>query len=249
MMCKAMDFLGIKVASVTKREMVENILEYALVGRRKMITYLNAHCVNLSFSDPEYRAILKAADLVYAGGKGVSWTSKLFSESLPERVNILDFLDMLIRQLVDKQVTVYLLGSRQEIAEDAARVLQKKGIKVVGKRNGFFDKKEECTVVKEINTLRPDILMVGMGVPQQEKWIFSHLEKLDVKLCWGVGAAFEWISGHRKRAPKWMIRCGLEWVHRLYQEPRRLWKRYLLGNPIFLYRVLKEKFRKGGKND
>jgi N-acetylglucosaminyldiphosphoundecaprenol N-acetyl-beta-D-mannosaminyltransferase len=117
------------------------------------------------------------------------------------------------------------------------KVLREKGLAIVGSRDGFFDEAEE-DAVREINKLKPNILMVGMGTPKQEKWIYNHLNELDVNLCWGVGAAFEWLSGYRKRAPRWMVECGFEWLYRLYQQPKRLWKRYLVGNLVFIYHVL-----------
>jgi N-acetylglucosaminyldiphosphoundecaprenol N-acetyl-beta-D-mannosaminyltransferase len=163
---------------------------------------------------------------------------------LPERVNILDFLDILLMQIENKEITVYLLGGTKDIAQMTEDALKSKGIKIVGSKAGFFTDTDTPEIIKDINILCPNILMVGMGVPKQEKWIARNLASLDVNLCWAVGAAFEWISGYRKRAPVWMIRCGMEWLHRLYQQPKRLWKRYLIGNPLFLLRVLKYGLKK-----
>jgi len=238
-MHKIVNFLDIKISALTLDEIVEKILEFAIFGKRKMVTYLNANCVNISFTDFEYKKILQKSDLVYAGGQGVVWASKFIGSPLPERVNILDFFDILVRKLRDKKITIYLLGGRVEIVKKTEGVLKKKGLKIVGSRDGFFDKTEEMEIIQEINFLKPDILMVGMGVPRQEKWIHNYLNKLDVNLYWAVGAAFGWLSGYRKRAPIWMIRCGLEWLYRLYQEPKRLWRRYLIGNFIFIYHVLR----------
>ncbi|MBL7130472.1 MAG: WecB/TagA/CpsF family glycosyltransferase [Candidatus Omnitrophica bacterium] len=242
-MYKPIDFLGIKISAITKDEIVDKILEFALVGKHKMITYLNAHCVNVSFADFEYREILQAADLVYAGGKGVVWSSRLFDKSLPERVNILDFFDRLVERIIEKKLKIYLLGGKPDVAQIAADELKKRfpALEISGFHHGFFNGREESDIIEEVNFLKPNILMVGLGIPKQEQWIYRHLNELDVNLCWGVGAAFDWLSGQRKRAPGWMINCGLEWLHRLYQEPKRLWKRYLIGNPVFIYRVLKQR--------
>lgn len=244
-MYKAIEFLGIKVSAITKEEMVEKILEFALTGRQKMITYLNAHCVNVSFTDFEYREILKAADLVYAGGKGVVWASRLLSSGLSERVNILDFFDKLAKRLKDEKVNIYLLGAQQDVVEKASEELKSRGLIITGFHNGFFHKTEERNIINEINALKPNILIVGLGIPKQEKWIYRHLNELDVNLCWGVGAVFNNLSGKLKRAPQWMIDYGLEWLYRLYQEPKRLWKRYLFGNLLFIYRILKWRIKYG----
>ena len=244
-MYKAIDFLGIKVSAITKDEIVDKILEFALTGKFKTMTYVNAHCVNISFRDPEYKRILKEMDLVYAGGMGVVWASKLSNRTLVERVNILDFFDKLAERLKANKIKIYLLGAKADVVQKAKDMLKKSfSLEIVGYHSGFFNEEDELDIVREINILKPNILIVGMGVPKQEKWIYNHLNKLDVNLCWAVGAAFDWLSGYRKRAPRWMIECGFEWLHRLYQQPKRLWKRYLAGNPLFVYRVLKYKLKK-----
>jgi len=240
-MKKTVNFLDININAITRNEIADKILKFAVTDNPKFITYLNAHCVNISFVDSEYKKILQEADLVYVGGQGVVWASRFLGILLPERVNILDFFDMLVRKLREKGVTIYLLGGEKEIVKKTERVLKNKGLKIVGARDGFFDKREEGRIIQEINMLSPDILMVGMSVPKQEKWIYSNLAELNVNLCWAVGAAFDWLSGYRKRAPEWMVGSGLEWLHRLYQQPKRLWKRYLIGNGIFIYRMLKYK--------
>ena len=135
------------------------------------------------------------------------------------------------------------MGGKSHIVKKTEEALKGEGLKIIGSKNGFFDKTEEKEIIREINILKPDILMVGMGVPKQEKWIDRHLQELDVNLCWALGAAFDWLSGQRKRAPRWMIKCGFEWIHRLYQQPKRLWKRYLIGNLVFIYYVLSWKIR------
>lgn len=237
------DFFDIKIGALTRDEMVNKILELTASDKRSFITYINAHCFNVSFSNQEYKKILNAADLVYAGGKGIVWASRFLGSGLPERVNILDFFDKLEKELINRKISIYLLGGEKDVVKGAKAVLKKRGLNIIGARHGFFSKEEEKDIIKEINVLRPNILMVGMGVPKQEKWIYSYLNELDTKLFWAVGAVFEWLSGYRKRAPEWMIKSGLEWLHRLYQQPVRLCSRYLLGNLIFIYHVLRLKFK------
>ncbi len=229
-------------------DILEKILEYALTDKSKFITYLNAHCVNTALIDNEYKRILQKADLVYAGGQGVVWAARFLGTPLPERVNILDFFDTLVPKLKDRKITIYLLGGREETVKKTEETLKSKGLRIVGSRDGFFTKSAEQELIQEINTLKPNILMVGMGVPQQEKWIDNNISTLNVNLCWAVGAAFDWLSGQRKRAPRWMIKFGLEWLHRLWQQPKRLWKRYLLGNLIFIHHVLRHKLNGYEKN-
>jgi N-acetylglucosaminyldiphosphoundecaprenol N-acetyl-beta-D-mannosaminyltransferase len=233
----------IGVSSLDKVETVNKILEFAQRGKRKVATYLNAHCINVSFIDREYKEIIKNVDLLYVGGMGVIWAARFLGRLLPERVNILDFFDLLVRGLREKRITIYLLGGTQNIAKKAEEVLRKKGLIILGSRGGFFDKIEEKEIIREIDILKPDILMVGMGVPQQEKWIQSNLRELNTNLCWAVGGVFDLLAGHLKRAPKWVINCGLEWLYLWLQDPRKLLGRYLLGNPLFVYRVLESKVK------
>jgi N-acetylglucosaminyldiphosphoundecaprenol N-acetyl-beta-D-mannosaminyltransferase len=247
-MNRQISFLGIKVNGLNKKEMVDTLLEFSEGDRPRTAFYLNAHCANIACGDREYRSILNSADLVYAGGQGVVTAAGFLGTPLPERVNILDFFGMLIERLKEKGSTLYLLGAEQAVVKDAEKALAEKGLKVVGSRNGFFENKEENDIIRKINVLKPDILLVGLGAPKQEKWIYRHRDELDVKLCWGVGAAFEWLSGHRERAPEWMINRGLEWLHRLYQQPLRLGKRYLIGNTVFIYRVLEWKIKEEFNN-
>ncbi|MFH1191357.1 MAG: WecB/TagA/CpsF family glycosyltransferase [Candidatus Omnitrophota bacterium] len=243
-MRKIINFLGIEIGALAANDIAERILEYARTDKSKFITYLNAHCVNTALMDCAYKRILQKADLVYAGGQGVIWAARFLGAPLPERVNILDFFDGLVPELKERKITIYLLGGKEETVKKTEAVLKSKGLRIVGSRDGFFAKAEEQEIIWEINSLKPNILMVGMGVPKQEKWIANNIAALNVNLCWAVGAAFDWLSGQRKRAPNWMIESGLEWLHRLCQQPKRLWKRYLLGNLIFIHHILKYKIKR-----
>jgi N-acetylglucosaminyldiphosphoundecaprenol N-acetyl-beta-D-mannosaminyltransferase len=235
---KHISFLGIRACALTKQELVGAVLAFARQGRRKLACYVNAHCVNVSFNDAQYRAILNQADLVYPGGKGVVLASRLFGAGFPERTNILDCLPLLCQELRGAGIRVYLLGNTPEVVEHAAVRLRREGIDVVGCRDGFFAPQEEESVIRQINAAGPDILFVGMGVPKQEKWAMRNRHRLEVNLIWTVGAAFDWLSARRQRAPRWMIESGLEWLHRLFQQPLRLCKRYTWGNMVFIARVM-----------
>jgi len=231
-----------------RKEIIEVLSEFAKGDCPRTAYYLNAYCANIACSDKEYKAILNKSDLVYAGGQGVVWASKLLGKPLPERVNILDFFDKLVKQLIERKISIYLLGGEKTVIKNAEAVLRKKGLDIIGARDGFFTKDEEADVIKEINVLSPDILMVGMGVPWQEKWIYDHLNELNVRLCWAVGGVFKIFSGELKRTPHWIIDCGLEWFYLGLQDPKRLWRRYFIGNIIFIYNVLKWRLRRAKNN-
>ena len=230
---------GIDIDTLTTSDLLDRISDFIQEGTPHQIVYVNIDSLNKSFMDHRYREIIKTSDLVYADGMGVVWASYLFGKSLPERVNLGDFLPELCGMCINKGYKLYLLGGEKNIATQAAAAMQKDfpGLEIVGCRDGFFDESENDEVIKEIQEAKPDILMVGMGVPRQEKWIRRHLKELDVPVAWGVGALFDYYSGKFPRAPVWMRKAGFEWLFRLILEPKRLWKRYLLGNFIFTLRV------------
>ncbi len=240
---KKISFLGISVAVLNRKEIVDVILEFAKGNRVRTAFYINAHCINIARADKEYRDILNKADLVYAGGQGVVWSARFLGCPLSQRVNIIDFFDLLVERLIEKEISIYLLGASQDVVKKAAQELRNKGLKIAGYRDGFFEPDEEKEVIREINNLRPDILLVGMGVPKQEKWIYRHRQELNTNLCWAVGGAFDLFAGRFRKTPAWISSCGLEWLYLGLQSPRRLVKRYLLGNFRFIFYTLKYKFR------
>lgn len=241
---KKISISGINICVVNRKEIIDELLGFAMGGRVKTAYYLNAHCFNLVCLDKEYADILNRSDLVYAGGAGIIWASRVLGTPLPERVNILDFFDELAAELIDKKITIYLLGEKIETIKKVEAELKRIGLNIVGSRDGFFIKDEEKGVINEINVLKPDILMVGMGVPKQEKWINCHSNELDVKLCWAVGGVFKIFSGELKHAPRWIIDCGLEWLYLGLQDPVRLWRRYFIGNVVFIYHIVRCKLNK-----
>jgi N-acetylglucosaminyldiphosphoundecaprenol N-acetyl-beta-D-mannosaminyltransferase len=201
--------------------------------------------VNVAFTDREYNKILNLSDIVYADGMSVVWASLFLGRPLPERVNVFDFSEKIFKKITEKDIKLYFLGGREAVVRRAVENLRKEffSINVLGFRNGYFTDLEGKEIIKEINALRPNILIVGMGIPKQEKWVFKHLDELEVNLCWIAGGIFDNLSGSIRTAPRWMGQIGLEWLHRLCQDPRRLWRRYLIGNSLFIYRVLEYKVR------
>jgi N-acetylglucosaminyldiphosphoundecaprenol N-acetyl-beta-D-mannosaminyltransferase len=242
MINKKIDFLGVDITPLTLDEIVNKILDFSLKGKHKTAAYVNAHCMNLALNDRNYKYILNKIDLVYAGGMGVVLASKLFKDSLPERVNILDFFDELAEKLRINKIKIYLLGDTIDIVQKAGNALKEKfSLKIIGCHSGYFNEKEEVNLIKEVNFLKPDILMVGMGVPRQEKWIFKHINELDVNLCWAIGGVFKIFSGKLRKTPRWISKSGMEWLYLGIQEPSRFFNRYLSGNFVFIFRTIKYK--------
>ncbi|AXA34993.1 MAG: glycosyltransferase [Candidatus Hydrogenedentota bacterium] len=247
---EAVDFLGVPIARLTAKEFISWFCE-ELERRAKadpclrplFVTYLNAACSNLAEKNKQYCETLRSADLVYADGQAIVWASKFLGDPLPERVNAADFFPEFCAAVAQRGWSLYLVGSPEGVAAAAAGTFQQlvPHLRVSGTHHGYFDL-EDQRVVEAVRASGADILVVGMGVPRQELWAKRHLEAFGVKAVWCVGAMFEYFAGYRARAPRWMRRAGLEWLFRLVLEPRRLWRRYVIGNTVFIFRVLRARF-------
>lgn len=231
--------LGIDIDPLTADEFLKRIDDYVASKTPHQISYLNADCLNKCWSDRAYRDSISASDLVYADGMGVVWASRLFGHPLPERLNANDLLPEFCRRAEGKGHRIYLLGGEPGVAERAAKDFQRKHpkLQIVGHHHGYFSCEEEAGVIAQIRESNADILIVGMGAPKQELWIQKNLKDLGVPAAWGVGGLLDYSAKDIKRAPVWMRKAGMEWLWRLSLEPGRLWKRYLLGNILFTFRV------------
>jgi N-acetylglucosaminyldiphosphoundecaprenol N-acetyl-beta-D-mannosaminyltransferase len=138
---------------------------------------------------------------------------------------------------------LFLLGGRPGVAAAAADAMRQRcsGLHIAGTHDGYFHEADTPQVIAAVNQARPDVLLVGFGVPRQELWLSKHRDQLHATVRMGVGGLFDYYSGRIPRAPQWLREIGLEWVWRLWQEPGRLWKRYIIGNPLFLYRVWRQR--------
>jgi N-acetylglucosaminyldiphosphoundecaprenol N-acetyl-beta-D-mannosaminyltransferase len=233
--------LGVTVDRLTPETLIEQVL--ALDPGHKAITvmYANIHVLNTSRRDRDLREILNRANMVYCDGSGVRLGAWLLGHRLPPRMTGADWMQQLCAAAAGQGTSLYLLGSRPGVAETAAEALQAqcRGLKILGTHHGYLqDPAVSAAAINSINAARPHILFVGMGTPIQEKWISEHRHELDVPVVWAVGALFDFVAGVQRRAPRWMLDYNLEWLHRFWVEPKRMWRRYILGNPLFVWRVL-----------
>jgi N-acetylglucosaminyldiphosphoundecaprenol N-acetyl-beta-D-mannosaminyltransferase len=242
-MRQKVEILGIKVDSLTAEELQQDILSCAASAETKTIMYVNAHSINLTRKEKQYRDLFNSADILHPDGWGIFWASCVLKTPLKEGIVVTNFFIDCCKELAKRKISIYLLGGAPGVAEKAKEELRGKipELNVVGAACGYFKKEEESGLVAAINRSRPDILIMGMGTPLQEEWICRNKHRLDVSLCWAVGGLFDFISGRIKRAPRWLREIHLEWLYRLNQEPARLWKRYILGNPLFVLRVIKSR--------
>jgi N-acetylglucosaminyldiphosphoundecaprenol N-acetyl-beta-D-mannosaminyltransferase len=229
-------------------EMLRTITSWADGGQVRRVMYVNAHVVNRTRELPALRQALQSADLVYCDGYGVRVAARALDLPVPHRMTGADWVWGLAALCEASGRSLYLLGSEPNTAAEAAARLHRwyPGLNIAGTHHGYgdLDSPQNERVVEDINARRPDIVLVGMGTPKQELWVDRYADRLDVNVVWTVGALLDYLSGRVPRAPRWLADNGLEWIFRLGVEPRRMWRRYLLGNPAFLARVLSDARRR-----
>jgi len=232
--------LGIPIVALRLKEISSVVVKLIETSGKKTFFYVNAHCLNIAGKDHVYKKILQRGTLVYADGMGPILASRILGRPLLERTSAPDFIEEIFDIAQEKKWSFYLLGGEADVVQKAAKFLQKKfpRLKIAGYSPGFFAGNNE--IIEKINRAKPDIVLVGIGTPRQEKWIADNINRVNADTFWAVGGLFDFFSGKRKRAPIWVQRLGFEWAFRLAQEPRRLWKRYLFGNIHFLLTVFGE---------
>ena len=192
--------------------------------------------------NPRLREIVAASELVNADGQPLVWASRLLGDPLPERVAGIDLMHRLFELAERKGYRVYVLGAREHVLERALDVLRTRHprLEVAGSHHGYFSDADSGRIAGLVRDARPDILFVAMSSPRKEYWLAEHRDELGVPLMMGVGGAIDILAGDVRRAPEWMQRTGLEWFFRLAQEPRRMWRRYLVTNTRFALLLARE---------
>jgi len=242
------NILGVDVWAVTSRTAVLEVERGIDSGEHRKLSFLNAHGGNIAYVDPEYRSILKQFT-VLSDGIGLDLGAQiLYGSVFPDNLNGTEFIPRLFDDITGSR-TVALLGARSGVADAAALQMSKDHpqhiFTVVG--DGYFDNTREREILAHLEHERPDILLVALGNPIQEKWIAKNCDGRHAGVSIGVGALFDFASGGVPRAPGWMINNRLEWLYRLWLEPRRMWRRYVLGNPLFVARILRQRLIGPGK--
>jgi N-acetylglucosaminyldiphosphoundecaprenol N-acetyl-beta-D-mannosaminyltransferase len=234
-----LNLFGIPVVNTTMREAVAWVLAKAAGTEKTLMAFVNPDCLNLAWKNEQYRNVLLGADRVLPDGIGIHLGCRMLGQALRANVNGTDMFPLLCEAAAREQLAVYLLGARPGIARAAADSMLRRypQLKIAGARDGYFVPEEEEAVVDDINDSGARILLVAFGAPRQELWLARWRDRLLPSVTMGVGGLFDFYSGRIPRAPVWMREMGLEWVYRLMQEPGRMWRRYVIGNPLFLYRV------------
>ncbi|WP_312097387.1 WecB/TagA/CpsF family glycosyltransferase [Niallia sp.] len=239
---------NIKVNILSSKEAVTYIKEKLDKRILSDVFFLNDHGYNIAQKDSAYRDMLNQADLLLNDGIGIEMGAKLFGFSFKENLNGTDFIPALFQSLnVEKgHYRVFLLGAKPGVAQKAQERLQKTypNILFVGSQDGYFPKENTENIIEQINMSQADILLVGFGMPLQEQWINEHRSKLKSTITMAVGAFIDFSSGNVPRAPKIFRDLRLEWLYRMGKEPRRLWKRNVVGHFAFFYSIYKQRKRK-----
>lgn len=233
---------GLDVVSATSDAVIDHILA---PGRNSRIAFLNAHCANVLHHDADYADAVASADLVLPDGIGVELAARLCGERIAENLNGTDFTPRLLQAAAGRGMRIFLLGGQPGVATRAAQQLTTlvPGLKVCGTCDGYGGIADEAATLAEIRAARPDILLVAMGVPKQEIWLARNADRLPTRITMGVGALFDFLSGRIMRAPEPIRKLRCEWVWRLAMEPRRMARRYVLGNFAFAARAVVDAVR------
>jgi len=244
---KLIKILEVNIDRLNMKQAVERVRELSADhSRSSLVVTPNSEMLALAAEDRELARILNSADLATADGIGVVIASKIMGEPLEERVAGFDLVSLLFKELAAEDINFYFLGGKPGVVDMAVANLKSDypELTISGYHHGYLDRKNQQQVIAEINQKNIDLLLVGMGVPLQEKFLDNNLKKLNVGAAITVGGSFDVLAGEVERAPLWMQKAALEWFYRLLQEPSRFGR--MLALPKFIYLVIKAKFF-GGK--
>ncbi|MBI3244827.1 MAG: WecB/TagA/CpsF family glycosyltransferase [Chloroflexi bacterium] len=232
------NILSVPVHNVTQAETLSLIADFVTSRQPHQLCTANPEFVMAARADSEFMTILRDADLCLPDGVGLLWASKVLGEPLRERVAGSDLVPAIATEAAKHGWRLFLLGAAEGVADQTASILKSRhpNLIVAGTWAGSPDSKEEEAITARIRAARPDVLLVAYGAPAQDKWIARNRDRLRVPVMMGVGGAFDFVAGVAERAPRWMQKLGLEWLHRLIRQPWR-WKR-MLALPQFAIAVL-----------
>ena len=232
------NILGVHVSKLDMKQAVSKAAELMESDGLSMIFTPNSEILLYASNNPEYTQVLNAADMIVADGIGVVYGARILGEKLRERVAGYDLVVNLFDVMAKKGQSVYLLGAKPTVAETAAQKLVEKypGLKIAGTHDGYFKDEDDEKVIEAVNAANPDFLMVCVGFPRQEKWIYKYKDRLNAKLAIGAGGCIDVFAGNVQRAPEFFCKHGIEWLYRLMKQPSRFVR--MLALPKFGLKVL-----------
>lgn len=219
-----------------------------IIAERKPTQHvvINASKINLMESDPKLAEIVNLCPLINADGASVVWAAKRLGVPLKERVTGCDLFQKLVGVAAEKGYKIFLFGAREEVVTKVKEIYEKQypSIQIVGYRNGYFTEADEPEIVKQMRDSGADMMFVAFSSPKKEYWVNKYLNEINIPFVMGVGGSFDIVAGVTERAPIWFQNHGMEWFYRFIQEPRRMWKRYIIGNAKFVALTYKYKFKR-----
>ena len=248
------ELLGTKFHKVRVQELINFIVQSANIDKKTVVGNVNVRAMNFACEMPWYKDFINRSDLVFCDGFGVLMGAKMCGCGVKSehRMTCPDYIENLAISCEQNNVSLYLLAGKPGVVDKAIAKLKliAPNLKVKG-HHGYFHKSgtENEYVVNEINQFQPDVLYVGFGMPLQERWIIDNFDSINAKVFLPLGACLDFYTGAVYRGPRRMTNRGLEWLSRMFTEPKRLWQRYVVGNPLFFYRLIKERFAKRFKKN
>lgn len=238
--------LNTKIHNLSTQETLDKI-ERAIEDKKQIHhVVVNAGKIVAMQTDMELQKSVNESDIINADGQSVVWASRFLGKPLKERVAGIDLMESLVKAAHIKKHKIFFLGAKEEVVKAVVEQYSEEFSPdiIAGYRNGYFDRTEEKKISEQISKSGANILFVAISSPTKENFLYRNKKVLNtVNFIMGVGGSFDVVSGKLKRAPVWMQNAGLEWFFRLAQEPKRMWKRYLIGNTKFILMVLKERFK------
>ena len=234
--------LGVKISNLSIDDSLARIQHAAQTKTQTQFAFVNPDCLNKASKDTDYTDTLNSLPTVFADGIGIRIACKRLGIGLRDNVNGTDLFPLLCEQAIKNNQSMYFLGGAPGVTDTMVEKLLARfpDLQVAGHQHGFFDTKDTNHVIEDINASGADMLFVAFGAPKQDAWLAKHQAKLQPSVLMGVGGLFDFYSDRISRAPRWLRDVGMEWTWRLLQEPGRMWRRYLVGNPLFLWRVRRE---------
>ena len=242
-------FMGIEIDNLTRDELVERVFDSIKSRTPVQVVGVNVDQIIGVHKNNISKKIFLNSYLVFVDGKPIKWMCSLLRKPIKERITGPDFMEYICKRAAPFGMKIFLLGAGPGVAQKCGEILQERypGIVVVGAYSPPFGFQNDLKEMNKINSMLKqsdaDMLFVGMGSPKQDIFIYENMYKYEIPVSFSMGAALDFIAGNVKRAPRWMIHCGLEWFYRVLQDPKRLWKRYFINDMKIIPMFIKEYIR------
>jgi N-acetylglucosaminyldiphosphoundecaprenol N-acetyl-beta-D-mannosaminyltransferase len=237
--------MGVGIDCLSSKELYSRVQSLLSDDKKHLITYVNIHTMNIAYKNASLREAYFKSTVTYCDGAGIKLGARIAGKYIPERMTSATFIHDFCKRWENDGVRIFFLGGLPGVATKACHLLRQlyPRLQIVGEMHGYFkwDCAEEEGVLLKISDAHPDILFIGFGTPLQELWTLAKWDRLHAHIVWPIGAVVDYLACRVPRCPKWMEENSLEWLFRLIYEPKRMFRRYVIGNPLFLFRILCER--------